>query len=595
MADLGGIDRTLPALFQERARAAPEQVALISGDQAMSYGRLNREANRIAHYLRDVSGVRADDRVAILVRDPVRAIVAVLAALKAGGAYVPVDTDNPPAATKQVLDEAGAVALVLESAEVKNAAFFTGDLFITDVMADELDTPVTDPEPACAPGSLAYAIFTSGTTGVPKGVAVEHAAITNTLTWRNRYYGFGPGSITLAIPRLSYDSSVADIFSMLTSGGTLVLPERDRLTDRRYLAGLIERWGVTNFLVTPALYKRLIGGLGGDGSPSLRTVTLAGEWFTRDLVQEHYRRLPRVALHNEYGPAENAVCSTACRLDAADPDVLIGQPIDNTIAFAVTDDGEIAGPGQAGELYLAGAGLARGYLGRPEFTAERFFQRTVPGGRRERVYQTGDVVRVHPGGAFQFLGRTDNQVKIRGRRVELDHVAARLSAGPDVTDVFVLHYVPPSAAPVLLAFFTGPADADELASLAAAELPAHMVPAAVIGVGEIPIGKNGKVDADALIGEYLASAADKAGTAGSAACASAAENSLLTLWRRLFPHLQVDLDHDFFFDLGGDSLLAMELVNSLEEVSAVRIATTDVYEARTIRQLAVLIGGSDEQ
>lgn len=576
---------SLHALFEERVRADPGRPALQYEGRRFTYGALNREANRIAHYLRNVSGIRADDRIAVLTRHPRRTIVAILAALKAGGAYVIPDPDDPPAAIQQILDNARPRAALLDSPQAVNFTFFDGDMFVMDVMGDTLDTPETDPQPATASSDLAYVVFTSGTTGAPKGVAVEHSSIINTIIWRNRYYGFGPGDVTLAVPRPSFDSSVEDIFCALTAGGCLLLPARDRITERRYVVDLIVHQKVSHFLITPALYKRLLRGLDASGTASLRAVTIAGEWFTPSLVHEHYRRLPHVSLYNEYGPAENAVCSTVHPLGPADDRVLIGRPIDNTAAFVLSATGDPAGPGETGELYLSGIGLARGYLDDPGLTEQRFLRWPSPSGP-VRVYRSGDIVRVCADGSLQFVGRQDRQVKIRGRRVELDHVAECLAKEGAVDDVFVLCLTELSGAPRLIAFVAGaaPADVGRLQIVAREHLPAYMRPTAIIPVESLPVTGHGKVDEAALLKAYARAVVGGA----EPGAVSAVQAVLLTIWRRMFPQIGVGLDDDFF-ELGGDSLAVMDLIESAEDELGVRMGSADVYAGRTVENLARLI------
>lgn len=581
---------SLHGLVEDRAGELPEKAALVSDGQVMTYAELNQTANKIAHYLREVTGVRPDDPVAIMVRQPLASVVAMLAVLKAGGAYVPIDPDSPPALTAALLDHIAPRVVLLESSAAAKATFFEGEIFVIDVMTRALDTSGANPRPAAGPDQLAYIMHTSGTTGTPKGVAVEHRAIVNTVSWRIGYYKFGPADVALSVSRHTFDSSVEDIFCMLACGGTVLLADRDRVTDRRYLADLIASAGVTHFIMTPALYRRLIGGLDVSTAPALRVVTIAGEWFTADLVREHYERLPGVELVNEYGPAENAVCSTVHPLAASDEAVLIGRPIDQVLAFVVTDHGGQAVPGETGELYLAGAGLAREYYRNPELTAEKFARWQAPDGQALRVYRTGDFVQVHEGGDLQFLGRQDRQVKIRGRRVELDHIAARLLADPQVSDGHVLHFTAEKGTPYLVAFIVSPApDPERLLAAARDSLPDYMVPSAIIPVDEIPITRRtGKVDEEALLAIYQQF---MAGGQPEQAASSVYELALLSLWQRMFPPLTVGLDHDFF-DLGGDSLLAMELVAGIEEIFGIQLETSDVYEARSVRNLALLVDRS---
>jgi bacitracin synthase 3 len=579
--------RTLTFLFEECAQKLSENIALEFEGEFWSYGELNRRANRLAHHLRDTAGIRPGDRVAILVRHPPDVIVAMLAVLKAGGAYVPLDPDNPPGVTQRIVEDVAPRAMVIESSVAAGAVFFDGELFVQDVMSASLGTPDTDPEPVVAPADLAYVIYTSGTTGTPKGIAVEHRAIVNTLTWRNSYYGFGPEDVTLAIPRPSFDSSVADTFCALTSGVRLLLPRRDRITDRRYLTGLIKDRGVTHFLITPALYKRLLGGMDARTAPSLRSVTIAGEWFTAKLTQEHFLRLPDVDLFNEYGPSENAVCATVHRLSATDSSVLIGRPIDNVEAFVLDEDGAPVEPGGIGELHLAGASLARGYLGNPELTAEKFFTPTTSAAAGKRVYRTGDIVRVCAGGDLQFIERRDGQVKIRGRRVELGHVADVLSQNPAVDHVHLLRHRTESETPLLLAFLQGPTvhDLDRLRESAREGLPEYMVPSAFIPVDALPLTSHGKVDETALAALYAASVGH--GGAGPAP-ASEVEAELLKIWQKLFAPLRIGLDDDFF-ELGGDSLSVMDLLAGVEARLGVRLDNSAPYTDRSIRCLARMI------
>ncbi|OEJ34710.1 hypothetical protein BGK67_28250 [Streptomyces subrutilus] len=553
----------------------------------MSYGDLNRRANRLAHHLRDTGQVRPDDRVAIVVRNPRDVIIAMLGVLKAGGAYVPLDPDNPPGVTQRIVEDVTPKAMVIESSAAAGAMYFDGELFVLDVMGPALTTPDTDPEPAATPSDLAYVIYTSGSTGRPKGVAVEHRAIVNTLTWRNSYYGFGPEDVTLAIPRPSFDSAVADTFCALTSGARLLLPRRDRITDRHYLTGLMEHGNVSHFLITPMLYKRLLDGMDAERVTSLRCVTVAGEWFTPSLTLEHCLRLPHVELYNEYGPSENAVCSTVHRLAAADERVLIGRPIENAEAFVLDEDGRPVGPGGIGELYLAGAGLARGYLGDAELTAKRFFTPAEGPAAGKRVYRTGDIVRRHAGGDLEFIERRDGQVKIRGRRVELGQVAQVLAQDPAVGDVHVLRHATDTDTPLLVAFVQGPAaaDLDRLRATARENLPEYMVPSAVIPVETVPLTGNGKVDDKALISLYEGSV----GRPGAGPQpGSEAEAALLEIWQELFAPLPIGLDDDFL-DLGGDSLSVMDLLARVEQRIGVQLEVSDPYTDRTIRSLALVI------
>jgi amino acid adenylation domain-containing protein len=580
---------TLYHLFQECAVKHSEAVAVEYQGRTISYGELNRRANRLAHFLRNSYGIRQDDLVAILVRDPPSAVIAIIAVLKAGGAYLPLDPGDPPGATRRILDDASPRALMIESSTASHAVFFGGPIFVMGVMEATLDNPQHDLEPLSRGSDLAYVIYTSGTTGAPKGIAIEHRSIVNTVSWRNSYYGLNATDVNLAIPRPSFDSSVEDTFSTLTTGGRLILPERDLLTEPRYVSDIVGRRAVTRFIVTPALYLRILEELEAHSAATMRSVTVAGEWFTSKLVQLHFRRLPDAQLFNEYGPAENSVCSTVHPLSVEDPQVLIGKPIDNTEAFVVDEEGFLVQPGESGELYLAGVGLARGYLGNPELSASSFLVPSSPAFGGKRVYKTGDIVRVHEDGNLQFVGRRDGQVKIRGKRVELTGIAEALARDEAVNQVHVLHVQAESATPRLIAFIASASavDVGRLGEMVKSTFPEHMVPTEIFSVDSLPITGNGKVDEQALRALYV----DR--PAANAVPSSPAESALLAIWQRIFSPVSVGLDEDFF-DLGGDSISVMDLLLGVQEKFGHQLAITDVYETRTVRRLACFITDSQK-
>ena len=297
-------------------------------------------------------------------------VAALIGVMKAGAAYVPIDPKLPWEAVRLMVEDAGIGTLLVNSDTAANAANFDGQLFVMDIELDSLATPAVDPDVSLGADALAYAIYTSGSTGRPKSVALPHRAVVNTILWRNGYYGIDATDVNLQMPSFAFDSSVVDIFGFLAAGARLVIPDEDLRLDPQYLRGLIDTHGVTRLLVTSSFYKLLVRELAD--VLSLRTVTVAGEATSPSLVSAHYRSLPGVRLVNEYGPTENAVCSTACDLRDGEPTVPIGRPIANVKAFVLDARLCPAPVGAPGELYLAGVGLARGYLNRPGLTAERF-------------------------------------------------------------------------------------------------------------------------------------------------------------------------------------------------------------------------------
>src|SRR6185436_221596 len=361
---------SLHALFERQVDVQPSATAVIFQQKRLTYGELNELANGLARYLINDLSVGAGDTVALMVSRSPAMIIGQLAILKAGAAYVPIDPGYPVDVIRRMLEDSGPTALLLESDLLHKATSFTGSLFFMD-----LQSPSEPVNPCIETGGLAaaYVIYTSGSTGRRTGVVVAHGAIVNTLLWKNDAYGLGSHTVTLQIPSFSFDSSVEDIFCTLSSGGTIVIPTEEERADVKSLRALIQQHGVTEFIITPSYYRAFLRDLETDATTgevftSLRTVTVAGEKVTSDLVRRHYHDLPNAALVNEYGPTENAVCSTYQRLHERDPWVLIGKPIDNVCAFVLDKDMRVVPKGAVGELFLGGLGLARGYLSSPALT-----------------------------------------------------------------------------------------------------------------------------------------------------------------------------------------------------------------------------------
>jgi bacitracin synthase 3 len=455
-------------------------------------------------------------------------------------------------------------------------------LFVVDL---ELPGAAAAPDPGVpvADSDLAYVIYTSGSTGRPKGVAIEHRAIVNTVLWRNAFYAIGSADVNLQVPSFAFDSSVVDIFCVLTAGGTLVIPDEDLRLDARGLIALSVARGVTSCIVTPSYYKLLVTELGG-AVPSLRWITLAGESATPELVAAHLKRMPGVALYNEYGPTENAVCSTACRLDTVEAVVPIGQPIANVKVFVLDREQRLCPIGVPGEVFLGGIGLARGYLNQDALTAERFVASPVPDFHEGRLYRTGDRACWRPDGAIDFLGRFDSQVKVRGFRIELDHVELALLRQPDVRHAAVLCKEDASGAKYLAAYAETRRGVGTavLREHLRSQVPDYMVPDVLTIVPRLPLNLNGKVDRAELL-----AVDDFIGHQDSAepAAMSPVEQMLLTLWAAVLQRSEVLLD-DNFFALGGNSLRVMDLTSRLRDELSLHVDLIDIYTYPTVRELA---------
>ncbi|HEU4537606.1 MAG TPA: amino acid adenylation domain-containing protein, partial [Polyangiaceae bacterium] len=568
-------------LFEAQAERAPDAVAIELGQGRLTSGELEAEANRLAAALR-ARGVGPEARVGVLLSRSARAPVAFLATWKAGGAYVPLDPTDAPARIRQIVEAARPALIVVEGA---TAAVDAGDVPRLDLDRDARAlAALPDARPAAAggPGSLAYVIFTSGTTGRPKGVLVEHAGVHNYALDVAERWRLGPGARALAFASFAFDSSVAEVYGALCSGATLVV-RPDAIKGGRELEALLRAGRITHASMPPAVWRTLGG---ASALPALGVCVTCGDAASPDFAAAWGGgRL----LLNEYGPTEITVCATSKEL-APGGRVTIGRPIANAEAY-VLDGGRRPLPiGARGELYLGGVGVARGYEARPGLTAERFVAAEPFVGEPRRLYRTGDLARWTEGGELEFLGRDDEQVKIRGFRVELGEVEAALRAVPGVGDAVAsaaLHrgrralvgYYVPSTAP-------GPAEGEVREALAAS-LPPFMIPSRLCRIDRVPLSDRGKVDRAAL--PPVEEAAAPAAPAGGAPLADV----VLDAFRRTLGRDDFGPE-DSFFDAGGDSLLAVELVSLIGQRSEREVPVSHVFAAPSPRGLLELLARGGE-
>ncbi|GGT16067.1 amino acid adenylation domain-containing protein [Streptomyces purpureus] len=486
-------------------RAHPERPAVSSGDLTLTYGRLDAWAARLAGEL-TAAGVTPESRVGVLAEASAAMVAAVLAILRCGAAYVPVDTAHPDRRIDTVLSDAGVAALTVTPATDTRAVAAGLPRVCADpsLLVDETATPEAE---AVGVGGddIAYLIYTSGSTGEPKGVLVGHGELAASTLARRTVYPGEP--VFLLVSPLAFDSSVAGLWGTLTAGGHLVVATAQEVRDPALLARLITRHGVTHLLCVPSLYAVLLDAVeltGPAATATLRTVTVAGEPLPEPLMERHFAvHGDAVTLFNEYGPTEATVWASYARFDAPAP-VTIGGPVPGTRLYVLDEERRPVPVGVTGELHIGGAGVSRGYHGRPEATERVFlpdpFADAGPDGTPARMYRTGDLVRWNTQGTLDFVGRRDHQVKIRGHRVELGAVEAHLASLPGVREAVV---VPNSASTGLLAFALVPGpdqpDAVELRDRLTDLLPEPMVPERITVLAAFPRTVNGKVDRAALI------------------------------------------------------------------------------------------------
>ncbi|HEX2094523.1 MAG TPA: non-ribosomal peptide synthase/polyketide synthase, partial [Longimicrobiaceae bacterium] len=569
-------DTCLHRLFGAQAGRTPDAVALAGGGAEVTYAELDRRADRLARALR-ARGVGPEVRVALLQEPGVEAVVSLLAVLKAGGAYVPLDPGSPPERLAWTLADSGA-RLLLTEAELAGKVPEPGvEVVVVDGQVPSPGTGGGESDVRVSPQNLAYVIYTSGSTGQPKGVLVPHRGVVNSVAAFTRIYGVGAGSRVLLFAPLHFDASVLDIFTTLCSGATLVVAPREELMPGDGLVELLRRERVTHLKITPsALAVTPPAEL-----PELEAVMVGGETCSGELVA---RWAPGRRLFNGYGATEHSVRFTAQRCTDTTRPPPLGRPIANTRLY-VLDAGLAPVPvGVAGEAYMAGVGVARGYLGRPGLTAERFLPDPFSDEPGARMYRSGDRVRRRADGSVEFLGRTDFQVKIRGFRIEPGEVEAALLRHPGVRDAVVVARGDGAGEARLVGYAVaaepGAApSAGELRAHLQASLPEYMVPAALVVLPELPLTPNGKVDRRAL------PAPEQAPGEAYEAPRTPTEEVLAGIWAQVLDVERVGRDAGFFA-LGGHSLLATRVVSRVREAFGAEVPLRVLFEAPTVAGLA---------
>jgi len=580
-------------LFDEQALATPEKTAVICRDQSLTYAGLREKAERLSRHLRKL-GVGAETVVAISMDRSLDMIVAMLAVLKAGGAYLPLDPAFPRERVAFMLNDSGA-HVVLTQRSLKDHLADSGAVVVSlDEAGIDDDGYVTlVPEPSAF--SLAYLIYTSGSTGTPKGVMVEHRNVVNFFAAMDRIVGIDAG-IWLAVTSISFDISVLELLWTLGRGFTVVLQSGEdglAASGDYSIASQIVRHRVTHFQCTPTLARALVR------SPEtlsamklLRKLFLGGEALPLSLANQLCDELD-AEIVNMYGPTETTVWSTTHKLAKAAASVPIGRPIANTRIYILDEDGVPAPIGAAGELYIGGAGVTRGYWRRPDLTAEKFVINPFEPDRREMMYRTGDLARFRANGEIEFIGRTDQQVKIRGFRIELGEIETVLGAHPAVHEAIAVARRDQADNPQLIAYIVAKSGlsvtANELKIFAAQKLPDYMIPSFVSFLSAMPLTPNGKTDRKALPNPSF-DAIGETSRAGRAS--SELEGIIAELWQDALGLDAVGLQVNLF-DLGANSLSVAEVATSLRQKLKREIALTDFFAYPTIAALASYLTGGN--
>ena len=560
--------------FEAQAARTPDAIAVERAGQTLTYRELDAEADALARTLR-ARGIGRGDLVALFVDRSPRMLVAMLGVLKSGAAYVPLDPGYPAERLRFMLEDAAVAAIVSERALASQLPAHDRHVIVLDDVRAAPDGERVSV--AVEPEDLAYVIFTSGSTGRPKGVQIPHRAVVNFLDSMAREPGLGADDVLCAVTTLSFDIAVLELLLPLTRGARVVLADRATASDGVALARLLEASGANVMQATPATWRMLLAA-GWRGNARLR-ILCGGEALTRELADRLLDCGREV--WNVYGPTETTVWSCVERVVAESGAVSIGRPLANTEVYIVDARLQPVPAGVPGELLIGGLGVARGYLGRPELTAEKFV--VDPFGARSgaRLYRTGDLARRRRDGRIDVVGRIDHQVKLRGFRIEPGEIESVLAKHPAIAQAVVVCREDRPGDKRLVAYVTtrgdGAVSSGDLRAFAKRELPDYMVPSACVVLAELPLTPNGKIDRRAL----PAPEAGNADAASFAAPRSDDEQTVAQIWADVLGVARVGLDDDFFA-LGGHSLLATQMIARIEKTFAADVPLRTLFEAPTL-------------
>ena len=563
-------------LLASSVRAHPDALAVTDGKTELTYAQLDERANRLANLL-CARGVVRGSLVGVCLDRTVAVPVALAAVLKAGAAYVPLDPTHPADRLSYVLQDAAVACVITLSDFAPRVADARAPLLLLDELDSELAAQSTvAPAAGSQPEDLAYVIYTSGSTGRPKGVQVEHRNVVSFLEAMRREPGLDASDVLLAVTTVSFDIAGLEIWLPLCTGARVVIASRTDLLDGQRLIDLIERHGVTVLQATPATWRLLVDA-GWAGRPGLKALC-GGEALPRDLASSLVLRVGE--LWNMYGPTETTIWSTVSRVSDPSVAIAIGRPIANTRVYVLEPSGLPAPIGVAGELCIAGEGVARGYRNRAELTQEKFVSIKVPGGGSERVYRTGDLARYRQDGQLEFIGRRDTQVKVRGYRIELGEIETLLAAHEGVGDcVVVVREDTPGDQRLVGYVVAKEFDADAARATLRTNLPEYMLPNLFVTLDMLPLTPNGKIDRKALPAPQMATPSRDA--AADEVLMSASERRVAVVWREVLNITRVGL-HDNFFDLGGHSLLLVKLRAALSREFGREVALVELFQRTTV-------------
>jgi amino acid adenylation domain-containing protein len=583
-------DKCVHELVAAQAGATSDAVAVVCGNQSLTYRKLDQRANQLANHLRKL-GVGPESLVGISMERSLEMMIALLGTLKAGAAYVPLDPSYPAARLQFMLDDSRASILLTRSSDSfpriatdgRNVRPIYLDSDWPEISHESEDAPRVE----MTPENLAYVIYTSGSTGNPKGVQIPHRAVVNFLHSMQREPGLASSDTLLSVTSVSFDIAALEFFLPLTVGARVVLATREEIFDAAKMKALLRESGATVMQATPSFWQFLVDA-GWAGDKRLR-ILCGGEALSRELAEQLLNR--GLEVWNLYGPTETTIWSTLTKLASGKGPVSIGRPIANTQVYVLDFHLQPVPIGVPGELYIGGKGVARGYLNQPELTAEKF----ISNSDGSRLYKTGDIARYLSDGSIECLGRNDFQIKLRGHRIDLGEIESALRRHPEVRDAVVaLKEESPGQKRLVAYVLAGAETSPNTATLQEylkSKLPDYMVPNAFVLLDKFPLTPNGKVDRKVLSARALGTAGpDRSFTPPH----TITEETLAQIWRELLQIPRVGI-HDNFFELGGHSLLAMQFLARVRAAFEAEMRLRHVFEAPTIAELAVVLDKTPDQ
>ncbi len=598
----------LHSRFEQQAAANPDALAVVCGQESLTFTQLNERANRLARRL-IAEGVQPGDFVAVWAVRSIDTIVHLFAAVKAGGAYLPLDPSYPADRLTFMMGEAAARILLVPTGEYPPEELTLptegrGPLVLRSDGAAITETAdaITNIEPRATECDLAYVIFTSGSTGQPKGVLIEHRAVVNTLDDLNERFGMGPNDRALCLSSFGFDLSIVDVFGLLGAGGAVVLPTEVEAREPAAWAKLFARHRITFWNSVPALMEWMVAyaeTTDRAALASLRLAMLGGDWIPVSLPDRIRTLSPTARVVSIGGATEVAICSIWYPIERVAPQwrsIPYGKALRNQSIYVLDEQLRPVPVGTTGELFIGGVGVVRGYLNRPDLTAERFIADPFSREPGARLYRTGDLGRLFPDGNIEFLGRIDNQVKINGYRIELEEIEAMLARHPGIRDAAVVAPREAAGRRRLSAFFV-PIDGADLSELQLREylatvLPAYMVPTRFVALAALPLSANGKVDRGALSEPALAASRPQRDVV---APRNEVEKKVAAIWQEALKCDDVSMD-DRFVEAGGDSLQMVDLMLRINASFGIDLPmATPLLNARTLGELAAGVAAAPAQ